>query len=89
MEKFVQLSIDRPMSGVEEAVWWTEYVLRHNNTEHLKGPARKTSLFQYLLLDVLAGVLFVAFVIIYLFVKLVKFVFRFLVRRILGKRHKD
>jgi glucuronosyltransferase len=28
---------DRPMSAVDTAVWWTEYVLRHDTT-HLKSP---------------------------------------------------
>lgn len=58
MKKFIELSIDKPMTGLEQIIWWTEYVLRHNNTEHLKGPSRKMPLYQYLLLDVLPVILF-------------------------------
>lgn len=89
MEQFVKLSTDRPMSGVEETIWWTEYVLRHNNTEHLKGPARNVPIYQFLLLDVLGGLLIVFVIIVYLIFKLIKLVFRFLLRCVLGKAHKD
>lgn len=89
MEQFVKLSTDRPMSGVEETIWWTEYVLRHNNTEHLKGPARNVSTYQFLLVDVIGGLLIVFSTIIYLVFKLIKIICRFLLRSVLGKAHKD
>lgn len=85
MEQFVKLSTDWPMSGVEETVWWTEYVLRHNNTEHLKGPARKVTVYQYLLLDVIGGVLLVVTTVIYLCFKMIKF----LCKCFRSKPHKD
>lgn len=63
---FVKLSTDWPMSGIEEVVWWTEYVLRHNSTEHLKGPSRKVPLYQYLLLDVIGTVLIAVSAVLYI-----------------------
>ncbi|KAJ8959918.1 hypothetical protein NQ317_010523 [Molorchus minor] len=45
---------DQPMTGLEKAVWWTEYVLRHGNTEHLRNPIVDLPLYKYLLLDVLS-----------------------------------
>ncbi|KAK4872333.1 hypothetical protein RN001_014362 [Aquatica leii] len=36
--KLADLAEDQPMTGLERAVWWTEYVLRHNGTKHLKNP---------------------------------------------------
>lgn len=89
MEEFVKLSTDRPMTAIEEIVWWTEYVLRHNSTEHLKGPARKIPTYQFLLLDVIAGILLVVLIICCLFIKLLKFLGRFLLSKVLGKAHKD
>ena len=29
---------DRPMDATDVAVYWTEYVLRHDNVDHLKSP---------------------------------------------------
>ncbi|CAG7786639.1 unnamed protein product [Allacma fusca] len=45
-----QLSKDRPMAPVETAVWWTEYVLKHD-TAHLKSPAIKQRWWQRRMLD--------------------------------------
>lgn len=52
MKRLARLAKDQPMSGIDTAVWWTEYVLRNKDTEHLKGPSRKMPLFQYYLIDV-------------------------------------
>lgn len=89
MEKFVKLSTDWPMSGIEETIWWTEYVLRHNNTEHLKGPARKTPLYQYFLLDVLASIAVLLLVVIYLFIRIVKLAWKIIYNIISVKLHRD
>ncbi|CAG9771364.1 unnamed protein product [Ceutorhynchus assimilis] len=50
-----KVNLDQPMSGLEKAVWWTEYVVRHKgNVEHM---VHKTiPFYQYYFLDV-AGVL--------------------------------
>nr|WHM27958.1 UDP-glycosyltransferase family 466 member C1 [Frankliniella occidentalis] len=48
---------DRPRSPREEAVWWTEYVVRHQGALHLRPLGADLPLYQYLLLDVLAVVL--------------------------------
>lgn len=77
------------MSDIDKVVWWTEYVLRNNNTEHLKGPARKVPTYQYLFLDVIATVLVVVVVLVYLLVKLVKLIFKGLVRGIYTKVHEE
>ncbi|KAK4873145.1 hypothetical protein RN001_015174 [Aquatica leii] len=47
------LEDDQPMTGLQRAIWWTEYVLRHKGAKHLRSPYLEISLYQYLLLDVL------------------------------------
>ncbi|CAG7724100.1 unnamed protein product, partial [Allacma fusca] len=47
---------DRPMSSVDTAVWWTEYVLRHD-TGHLKSPGVQQYWWQRALLDFWGAVL--------------------------------
>ncbi|KAE8739565.1 UDP-glycosyltransferase-11, partial [Frankliniella occidentalis] len=53
---------DRPRSAMDEAVWWTEYVVRHRGARHLRPLGADLPLYQYLLLDVAAVVLAVGIV---------------------------
>lgn len=71
---------DRPMSGIDSAVFWTEYVLRHGGAHHLRSGAVDLPLYQYLLLDVLlviiaaaALVIIIAYISVRIFLKLVCF----------------
>uniref|UniRef100_A0A1B6FW51 UDP-glucuronosyltransferase n=1 Tax=Cuerna arida TaxID=1464854 RepID=A0A1B6FW51_9HEMI len=59
---------DRPMSPLDTAVYWTEYVLRHKGARHLRSAAVDMPWYQLWLLDValvllagLAAVLFLVF----------------------------
>ncbi|CAG9767677.1 unnamed protein product [Ceutorhynchus assimilis] len=61
---------DQPMSGVEKAAWWTEYVLRHPDLELLRSDKSDLPLYQYYFLDILC----VCFLVILIFIYLVKFV---------------
>lgn len=77
MQKAKELSEifrDQSESPVERAVFWTEYVLRHNGAYHLRSPAANLSLFQYHCLDVvlfLATVIVTALLFVYYLVKLI------------------
>ncbi|KAK4872336.1 hypothetical protein RN001_014365 [Aquatica leii] len=54
------LAEDQPMTSLDRAVWWIEYVIRHKGAAHLKSPALDVPWYQYFLLDVI-GVLLTAF----------------------------
>ncbi|XP_069682314.1 UDP-glycosyltransferase UGT5-like [Periplaneta americana] len=56
---------DRPVSALDTAIYWTEYVIRHEGAPHLRSAAVDLAWYQYYLLDVLA-VLFLAFVVVLL-----------------------
>lgn len=43
---------DRPMSALDTAVYWVEYVIKHGGAQHLRSPAVELSWYQYRLLDV-------------------------------------
>ncbi|XP_017775569.1 PREDICTED: UDP-glucuronosyltransferase 2B33-like [Nicrophorus vespilloides] len=63
---------DEPMSSLEKAVWWTEYVLRNKGAQHLKGPAVDIPTYQYYYLDIIAFFAFILCIlisVIYLSVK--------------------
>ncbi|KAJ4434826.1 hypothetical protein ANN_23397, partial [Periplaneta americana] len=55
-----ELFRDRPHTPLETAVFWTEYVIRHKGAHHLRSAAVDLSLYQYLLLDVIAFLILAA-----------------------------
>ncbi|KAH8356386.1 hypothetical protein KR084_009555 [Drosophila pseudotakahashii] len=42
---------DRPMSPLDTALWWTEYVLRHRDSSHMRLNLNEISLMRYYRLD--------------------------------------
>jgi glucuronosyltransferase len=48
---------DRPMSPLNTAIFWTEYVIRHRGAPHMRSAAVDLAWYQYLLLDVIAFLL--------------------------------
>ena len=62
MKKISALSKDEPESSLNRAVWWAEYVIRHNGAKHLRSASLDLALYQYLLLDV-GAFLFIIFAI--------------------------
>ncbi|PSN46987.1 hypothetical protein C0J52_17341 [Blattella germanica] len=71
-KRMAALFRDRPQSALETAVFWTEYVIRHQGAFHLRTAAVDMPWYQYLLLDVIATLLLIiilAFVMIYYILK--------------------
>lgn len=62
------------MTGLEKAVWWTEYVLRNKGAKHLKGPAANIPSYQYYLLDVIGFLLAVLLICLFVIYKFLKFI---------------
>lgn len=54
VKELAELAVDQPMTGLQRAVWWTEYVLRHNDTSHLKAPWATRRFYHEFQLDVVA-----------------------------------
>ena len=50
---------DRPLTPLNTAIYWTEYVIRHRGAPHLKTAAVNMHWYQNLLLDVVLFVMFV------------------------------
>jgi glucuronosyltransferase len=61
---------DRPMSALDTAVYWTEYVLRHHGAPHLHYPGADLNFFQYNSIDVILFLIGVA----YLTIKILKLI---------------
>ncbi|CAH1286163.1 unnamed protein product [Diabrotica balteata] len=65
MKKAKAILLDQPMKGVEKAVWWIEYVIRHKGAKHLRSPAADMSFFEYFMVDVVLFLLTCIAVVLY------------------------
>uniref|UniRef100_A0A1Y1L5Z1 UDP-glucuronosyltransferase n=1 Tax=Photinus pyralis TaxID=7054 RepID=A0A1Y1L5Z1_PHOPY len=89
LRELADLAEDQPMTGIEKAVWWSEYVIRHKGARHLRSPLLDVAWYQYLLLDVFAVLLVGFFVVIYLIVTVCRLVFKSLKSVTEHKRKND
>ncbi|CAH1160040.1 unnamed protein product [Phaedon cochleariae] len=53
VNKSKMILADQPMKGIEKAVWWIEYVLRHKGAKHLRSAAADMSFYEYFMIDVI------------------------------------
>ncbi|XP_062272812.1 UDP-glucuronosyltransferase 2C1-like [Scomber scombrus] len=67
---------DRPMSPLDEAVFWIEFTMRNKGAKHLRVQAHELTWYQYHSLDVLAFLLAIVMLLVFLFIKTCKFCFR-------------
>lgn len=74
-----QLMNDQPMSGLERAVWWTEYVIRHRGAPYFRNRMVDVPWYEYFLVDVIGSLL----LIILLVVSMIYRIIRHIIRRIL------
>ncbi|XP_068216692.1 uncharacterized protein [Palaemon carinicauda] len=81
-----KLSKDQLEHPVDRAVFWTEYVIRHQGAPKLRSPAASLTWVQFLLLDAVA-VLLLAVIVILL---MVRWIFKKILRTVFGssKVHK-
>lgn len=79
-----QLAKEQPMSSVDTAAWWVEYVLQHDTT-HFKSPAMKHRWWQKRLLDVWLTLFIILAIISLSIYKTVKFVLSLLEKRLTNR----
>uniref|UniRef100_F6W899 2-hydroxyacylsphingosine 1-beta-galactosyltransferase n=2 Tax=Xenopus tropicalis TaxID=8364 RepID=F6W899_XENTR len=64
---------DQPGHPVSRAVYWINYILRHNGADHLRAAIHNVSFYQYFLLDVVLLLLFVVTIAWYFISMLAKY----------------
>ncbi|KAJ8948061.1 hypothetical protein NQ314_008487 [Rhamnusium bicolor] len=72
VRKLGRFAKDFPMTGLEKAIWWTEYVIRNKGAKQLRNPAADLPFYQYFLLDIISFLLLVTISILtllYVFLK--------------------
>jgi len=78
MKKISALSKDEPENSLNRAVWWAEYVIRHNGAKHLRSAAIDLAWYQYLLLDVGAFLFILLAITVLVSYRILKIVYRYL-----------
>jgi len=53
-QHFSRIFRDQPLTPLQQAVYWTEYVIRHKGAPHLLSSVLDLAWYQYFLLDVIA-----------------------------------
>ncbi|XP_031331317.1 UDP-glucuronosyltransferase 2B33-like [Photinus pyralis] len=74
LKRLAELAQDQPMTGIEKAVWWTEYVIHHSGAKHLRSPLLDIPWYQYLLLDVIGVLLLAVLLILYVVYLIIRIV---------------
>jgi glucuronosyltransferase len=78
MKKLSAISKDEPQSSLNRAVWWAEYVIRHNGARHLRSAALDLAWYQYLLLDVMAFLFILLAITVLVSYLILKTIYRYL-----------
>lgn len=89
MKQLADFAADQPMTGLQRAVWWTEYALRHNDTSHLKAPWASSWFYHEFHLDVVAVLFVVAVIVFITFVKICKLFVKSLMKFLRSRIVKD
>ncbi|PNF23047.1 UDP-glucuronosyltransferase 1-1 [Cryptotermes secundus] len=85
VQRLSRIYRDQPLTPLEQAVFWTEHVIRHKGAPHMRSAALDLTWYQYFLLDVIAVLtLAVGSVLLIVFLLL-----RALLTRICGGKHKE
>lgn len=79
---------DQPIRGLNKAVWWIEYVLRHQGAPHLKSPSASMSFVDYFMVDVIIFLTLAILIMNYLLLKSVVLVFR-IFRKVASKVKRE
>ncbi|VVC33308.1 Hypothetical protein CINCED_3A004360 [Cinara cedri] len=67
---------DRPLTSIDKAVYWVEYVIRHKGAHHLRSPAVELVWYQYYSLDIFAFIISIILFLIFIFYRITKLVIK-------------
>lgn len=77
VKKMSNIFTDLPMKPIDTAVWWTEYVLRHEDVSYLKPMGRNLTWYERRHLDVWLAILLTILITLLCIAALLVSVFRF------------
>lgn len=65
---------DRPLSPIDTAVYWIEYVIRHKGAPHLRSAAQDLAWYQLYLWDVIGFIFIVSSLSVYISFLITRFI---------------
>jgi glucuronosyltransferase len=80
---------DQPLTPLQQAVFWTEYVIRHKGAPHMRSAVLDLTWYQYFLLDVIAVLILAVGSAVFLAFLLIRAVLRKLLGVGRNKRERD
>ncbi|PSN31187.1 hypothetical protein C0J52_27107 [Blattella germanica] len=89
MLKMSTLSMDEPETPIERLIWWTEYVVRHKGTTHMRSAALDLEWYQYLLLDIVVFLLLIFLIIIFILYHSLRLIYKYLLKVTAMKSKND
>ncbi|XP_027000488.2 UDP-glucuronosyltransferase 2C1-like isoform X1 [Tachysurus fulvidraco] len=89
MMRLSRIHHDQPMKPLDQAVYWIEYVMRNKGAKHLRVEAHNLTWYQYHCLDVAAFLLSVIVLVVFIFVKTCRLLFRKCCRKTSAKSKKE
>lgn len=78
---------DRPLSAMDTAVYWVEYVIRHKGAPRLQSAAKQLAWYQYYLLDVILILFGIPLILLIAVVKTIRTIFTNLTKKSKPKTH--
>ncbi|XP_008186378.1 UDP-glucuronosyltransferase 2C1 [Acyrthosiphon pisum] len=78
--KLSKIFHDQPMKPLDKAVYWIEYVIRHNGAHHLKTAGNQLNWIQYLSIDVMLVLLSTMFLILIISFYTMKKMYKWFIR---------
>ncbi|XP_037536822.1 UDP-glucuronosyltransferase 2A2-like [Nematolebias whitei] len=76
MTRLSRIHHDRPMSPLDETIFWIEYTMRNKGAKHLRVQAHELTWYQYHSLDVLSFLLITVLLLMFIFIKTCSFCFQ-------------
>lgn len=76
-QKLSQLFRDRPMTPLQTAIYWIEYVIRYDGAKHMQSPAVHLNFIQKNSIDILLLFAIVFYIIFKILAKIVSVVLRY------------
>lgn len=87
-ESAAKIFRDRPIKPLDEAVYWTEYVLRYNGAPQLRTKGSQLPWYQYYLIDVALVLLTASAIVLIIIYSLLMIVINLLFGKKPVKKHK-
>ncbi|XP_044734058.1 UDP-glycosyltransferase UGT5-like [Chrysoperla carnea] len=83
MKYLSELYKDRPMSAMETAVYWIEYVIRHKGAPHLRPYSVNLTWYQYYMYDVM----FISIILVLIVLSVTYFLIKLIIKQFIGSKN--